>query len=121
MKFLLSLILVIAALTFSTLLIVGHSAEGQVQKAIEQDTRNSGLTFENIRAERQLELSRNSELISTSPAVKALMADSDAASMDDERRRVGHPQKLNFGGSCPCGIIRRRQLWKPLRRGKDDV
>ena len=45
MKFLLSLILVIAALTFPTLLIVGHSAEGQVQKAIEQGTRNSGLTF----------------------------------------------------------------------------
>jgi hypothetical protein len=44
-KFLLSLVLVIAALTFSTLLIVGHSAEGLVQKAIEQDTRNSVLTF----------------------------------------------------------------------------
>ena len=43
-KFLLSLVLVIAALTFSTLLIVGHAAEGQVQKAIEQDTRNSVLT-----------------------------------------------------------------------------
>jgi len=33
-KFLLSLVLVIAALTFSTLLIVGRAAEGQVQKAI---------------------------------------------------------------------------------------
>jgi signal transduction histidine kinase/CheY-like chemotaxis protein len=96
MKFLLSLILVIAALTFSTLLIVGHSAEGQVQKAIEQDTRNSVLTFENIRAERQLELSRNAELISTLPAVKALMTDPDAASMDDAFDGIWHSKNFDL-------------------------
>ena len=96
MKFLLSLIVVIAALTFSTLLIVGHSAEGQVQKAIEQDTRNSVLTFENIRVERQLELSRNAELISTLPAVKALMADSSAASMDDAFEGIWHSKNLDL-------------------------
>jgi signal transduction histidine kinase/CheY-like chemotaxis protein len=73
-KFLLSLVLVIAALTFSTLLIVGRAAEEQVQKAVEQDTRNSVLTFQNIRAERQLELNRQAEIFSTLPAVKALMA-----------------------------------------------
>jgi signal transduction histidine kinase len=95
-KILLSLILVIAALTFSTLLIVGQSAEGQVQKAIEQDTRNSVLTFENIRAERQLELSRNAELISTLPAVKALMADSGAASMDDAFEGVWQSKNLDL-------------------------
>jgi len=96
MKFLLSLVVVIAALTFSTLLIVGHSAEGQVQKAIEQDTRNSVLTFENIRVERQLELSRNAELISTLPAVKALMADPDAANMDDAFEGIWHSKNLDL-------------------------
>jgi signal transduction histidine kinase/CheY-like chemotaxis protein len=96
MKFLLSLILVIAALTFSTLLIVGRSAEGQVQKAIEQDTRNSVLTFENMRAERQLELSRNAELISTLPAVKALMADPGAASMDDAFEGIWHSKNFDL-------------------------
>jgi signal transduction histidine kinase/CheY-like chemotaxis protein len=95
-KFLLSLIVVIAALTFSTLLIVGHSAEGQVQKAIEQDTRNSVLTFENIRAERQLELARNAELISTLPAVKALMTDPDAASMDDAFEGIWHSKNFDL-------------------------
>jgi signal transduction histidine kinase len=95
-KFLLSLVLVIAALTFSTLLIVGHSAESQVRKAIEQDTRNSVLTFENIRAERQLELDRNAELMSTLPAVKALMADPAAAGMDDAFEGIWHSKNFNL-------------------------
>ena len=95
-KFLLSLVLVIAALTFSTLLIVGHSAEGQVQKAIEQDTRNSVLTFENIRADRQLELARSAELMSTLPAVKALMADSDHAGLDEAFEGIWHSKNFDL-------------------------
>jgi len=95
-KFLLSLVLVIAALTFSTLMIVGHAAEEQVQKAIEQDTRNSVLTFENIRAERQLELARNAEILSTLPAVKALMADEDPANMATAFEDVWHSDNLDL-------------------------
>ena len=95
-KFLLSLVLVIAALTFSTLLIVGHSAEGQVQKAIEQDTRNSVLTFGNIRADRQLELARSAELMSTLPAVKALMADSDHAGLDEAFEGIWHSKNFDL-------------------------
>jgi hypothetical protein len=77
-KLLLSLVVVIAALTFSTLLIVGHAAEEQVQTAIEQDTRNSVLTFQNVRAERQVELVRQAEVLATLPSVKALMAGEDS-------------------------------------------
>jgi len=95
-KFLLSLILVIAALTFSTLLIVGHSAEQQVQKAIEQDTRNSVLTFENIRTERQLELARSAELMSTLPAVKSLMADPKAEGTQDAFEGIWHSKNLDL-------------------------
>ena len=95
-KFLLSLVLVIAALTFSTLLIVGHAAEGQVQKAIEQDTRNSVLTFENIRAERQLELARSAELMSTLPAVKALMADTDRAGLNEAFEGIWHSKNFDL-------------------------
>src|SRR5580704_16291796 len=61
-KFLLSLVLIIAGLTFSTLLIVGHAAQEQVQKALEQDTRNSVGTLQNVRAERQIELNRDAEI-----------------------------------------------------------
>ena len=66
-KFLFSIVLIIAGLTFATLLIVGHTAEGQVQREIEKDTRNSILTFENLRAERQLEENRQAELLATLP------------------------------------------------------
>jgi len=82
-KFLLSLVLVIAGLTFATLLIVGRSAQVQVRREIEKDTRNSILTFENLRAERQIELNRQAELLATLPSVKALMSeDTSTASQD---------------------------------------
>ena len=73
-KFLFSIVLIIAGLTFATLLIVGHTAEGQVQREIEKDTRNSILTFENLRAERQLEENRQAELLATLPSVKSLLS-----------------------------------------------
>ena len=88
-KFLLSLVLIIAALTFFTLLIVGRAAEEQVQKAVEQDTRNSVLTFQNIRAERQLDLNRQAEIYSTLPAVKALMVD-DPSNVQSATEEIWH-------------------------------
>jgi signal transduction histidine kinase/CheY-like chemotaxis protein len=88
-KFLLSLVLIIAALTFFTLLIVGRAAEGQVQKAVEQDTRNSVLTFQNIHAARQLELNRQAEIYSTIPAVKALMVD-DPSNVQSATEEIWH-------------------------------
>src|ERR1700678_952474 len=69
-KFLLSLVLVIAGLTFATLAIVGHGAEEQVRKGIEQDTRNSVATFRNVHTERQIVLNREAEIMSTPPPVK---------------------------------------------------
>jgi signal transduction histidine kinase/CheY-like chemotaxis protein len=94
-KFLLSVVLVIVALTFSTLVIVGRAAEEQVQRAVEQDTRNSVLTFQNIRAERQLELNRQAEIFSTLPAVKALMA-GDSADLQNASEEVWHSTNLNL-------------------------
>src|SRR5271156_840592 len=82
-KFLLSLVLIIAGLTFSTLLIVGHAAEEQVQKALEQDTRNSVGTFQNLRAERQMELNRDAEVLASLPSIKSIMADESPAAIQD--------------------------------------
>ena len=45
-KLLISLTLLIAALTFATLAVVRHAAEEQVRTAVEQDARNSVLTFQ---------------------------------------------------------------------------
>ena len=69
-KFLLSLVLLIAALTFATLAVVRHAAEEQVRTAVEQDARNSVRTFQNLRAERQIELDRAAELLATLPELR---------------------------------------------------
>ncbi|MGC1200032.1 MAG: ATP-binding protein [Candidatus Acidiferrales bacterium] len=87
-KFLLSLVLVIAALTSSTLLIVGHTAKEQIQKAVEKDTRNSVLTFQNMRAERQLELNRQAEMFASLPTVKSLVSDEDSADVQTDSEEV---------------------------------
>ena len=86
-KFLLSLVLIIAGLTFSTLLIVGHAAQEQVQKALEQDTRNSVGTFQNVRNERQIELNRDAEILATLPSIKSIMADESPVSDPGSFRR----------------------------------
>ncbi|HEY0702160.1 MAG TPA: ATP-binding protein [Candidatus Acidoferrales bacterium] len=80
-KFLLSLVLIIAGLTFSTLLIVGHAAQEQVEKSLEQDTRNSVATFDNVRAERQIELNRDAEILATLPTIKFIMDNEDPATI----------------------------------------
>ncbi|MFZ0522317.1 MAG: ATP-binding protein [Candidatus Acidiferrales bacterium] len=87
-KFLLSVIAIIAGLTFATLLIVGHAAEEQVQKSVEQDTRNSVLTFQNLRAQRQIELNRSAEIFATLPAVKQLMADENPDKIQDASEEI---------------------------------
>jgi HAMP domain-containing protein len=82
-KFLLSLTIVIAALTFATLAVVRHAAEELVRESVEQDARNSVLTFQNLRAERQFELERSAELLATLPELKAMMADDQVSSIQD--------------------------------------
>lgn len=87
-KLLLSLVLIIAGLTSATLLIVRRATESQIQKGIEKDTRNSILTFQNLRAERQLKLSREAEILATLPSVKALMTDQDSTSVREESEEI---------------------------------
>jgi signal transduction histidine kinase/CheY-like chemotaxis protein len=88
-KFLLSIVSVIAGLTFATLLIVGRTAEKQVQRGMEQDTRNSILTFQNLRAERQLEENRQAELLATLPTIKSLLSpEEDSSEMQEAAERL---------------------------------
>ncbi|MGD0427741.1 MAG: ATP-binding protein [Candidatus Acidiferrales bacterium] len=87
-KFLLSLTLLIAALTFATLAVVRHAAEGQVRAGVEQDARNSVLTFQNLRAERQIQLERTAELLATLPALKEMMADEQVSAMQDASEEI---------------------------------
>jgi signal transduction histidine kinase/ActR/RegA family two-component response regulator len=87
-KLLISLTLLIAALTFATLAVVRHAAEAQVRAAVEQDARNSVLTFQNLRAERQIQLERAAELLATLPELKAMMADEHLGGIQDASEQM---------------------------------
>src|SRR6202451_3279900 len=87
-KFLVSLTLLIAALTFATLAVVRHAAQEQVRAAVEQDARNSVLTFQTLRAERQIQLERTAELLATLPELKAMMADEQLSGMQDASEQM---------------------------------
>jgi len=87
-KFLVSLTLLIAALTFATLAVVRHAAQEQVRAAVEQDARNSVLTFQTLRAERQIQLERTAELLATLPALKEMMADEQLSGMQDASEQM---------------------------------
>ena len=64
-KFLLSLVLVIATMTGGTLLAVRQSMQGQAQRQVEADARNSILTFQIMEQQRRQVLSRKAELLAT--------------------------------------------------------
>jgi len=64
-KFLLSLVLVIATMTGGTLLAVRQSMQGQGQRQVEEDARNSILTYQVMEQQRRLVLSRKAELLAT--------------------------------------------------------
>ena len=62
-KFLLSLVLVIATMTGGTLLTVRQSMQAQAQRQVEEDARNSILTFQVMEQQRRLVLGRKAELL----------------------------------------------------------
>jgi signal transduction histidine kinase/ActR/RegA family two-component response regulator len=64
-KLLLSLVLVIATMTGGTLLTVRESMQGQAQRQVEEDARNSILTFQVMEQQRRLVLGRKAELLAT--------------------------------------------------------
>lgn len=78
-KLLLSLVFVTAALTGITLLTVRHSAQAQVQRQIEEDTRNAVLTIQAVQHQHELILSRKADLL----AMLAYMRGGDPSSIKD--------------------------------------
>src|SRR5690242_11861159 len=64
-KFLLSLVLVIALMTGGTLLVVRQSMQAQAQRQVEEDARNSILTYQVMEQQRRMVLSRKAELLAT--------------------------------------------------------
>lgn len=82
-KFLLSLVLTIAALTCVTLLIVRDQLTERARGEIDEGLRNSILTFQNVQRQREETLARSASLLADLPSLKALMTTHHAATIQD--------------------------------------
>ena len=78
-KFLLSLAVVIVAMTCTTLLVVRQSMQAQSNRQMEEDGRNSLLTFQVMEQQKRLVLSRRAELLAT----LAFMRSGDPTTIQD--------------------------------------
>src|SRR3954453_12377481 len=87
-KFLLSMLLISAGLTSTSLLVVQHSLQKQTRKNIESDLQNSVGTFKNFQQERELTLTRPSELLADLPILRALQTGADAVPNQDPYDRI---------------------------------
>src|SRR5882724_5459054 len=82
-KFLLSMLLISAGLTCTSLLLVRHSVQTEVRREIFADLRNSVSTFQNFQRERELTLTHSAELLADLPSLRALMTTQHDATIQD--------------------------------------
>jgi signal transduction histidine kinase len=82
-KFLLSMLLISAGLTWSSLLLVRRSVQAQVKKSIFADLHNSVSTFQNFQREREITLTHLAELLADLPNLRALMTTQHEATIQD--------------------------------------
>ncbi|HXY15990.1 MAG TPA: HAMP domain-containing sensor histidine kinase [Terriglobales bacterium] len=82
-KFLLSMLLISAGLTATSLLLVRHSVQGQIKREIFADLRNSVTTFQNFQQMRELTLTHSAELLAYQPLLRSLMTAPDEATIQD--------------------------------------
>jgi signal transduction histidine kinase len=85
-KFLLSMVVVSAALTFTTLLVVRHTVQQEVRRGIQRDLENSVSAFHNFQQQREATLERSAALLADLPNVRALMTTHDPATIQDASR-----------------------------------
>lgn len=82
-KFLLSMLLISAGLTWTSLLLVRRSVQAQVKKSIFADLHNSVSTYQNFHRERELTLTHLAELLADLPNLRALMTTRHEATIQD--------------------------------------
>lgn len=87
-KFLFSMLLILAALTSTSLLLVRSRVEQQLRRQIVQDLRNSVATFQNVQRLRVLSLRRSAQLLANLPISRALMTTAHAATIQDASREL---------------------------------
>ncbi len=87
-KFLLSMVVVSAALTLTTLLVVRHTVQQEVRLGIQRDLENSVSAFHSFQQQREVTLERSAALLADLPDVRALMTTHDPATIQDASRNL---------------------------------
>ena len=87
-RFLLSMLLITASLTTTSLLLVRRSVESNVRQQIAVNLRNSVGTFENFQRQRELMLTRSAELLADLPITRAIMTSPDPVTIQDASQDV---------------------------------
>jgi signal transduction histidine kinase len=82
-KFLLSMLLISAGLTATSLLLVRHSLQVQIKNEIFSDLHNSVTTFQNFQQLRENTLTRSAEQLAYQPLLRSLMTAPDEATIQD--------------------------------------
>src|SRR5205809_2337001 len=82
-KFLLSLVIVSASLTWATLLVVRHRVRLRVRDEIFEGLRNSVVTFQSLQRQRERMLDRSAVLLANLPSLKAVMTTEHEATIQD--------------------------------------
>lgn len=85
-KFLLSMVAVSVALTFTTLFAVRRTVQKQVRAEIHRDLQNSVSAFRNVQKQREVTLERSAALLADLPNTRALMTTHDPATIQDASR-----------------------------------
>ena len=87
-KFLLSMVVVSAALTFTTLLVVRRTVQQEIRLGIQRDLQNSVSAFHHFQKQREVTLERSAALLADLPNVRALMTTHDPATIQDASREL---------------------------------
>ncbi|MGA6987343.1 MAG: ATP-binding protein [Terriglobales bacterium] len=87
-KFLLSMVVVSAALTLTTLLVVRHTVQQEVRLGIQRDLENSVSAFHNFQQQREVTLERSAALLADLPDVRALMTTHHPVTIQDASRNL---------------------------------
>jgi signal transduction histidine kinase len=85
-RFLLSMLVITAGLTTTSLLVVQHSVQSHVRQGIVEDLQNSVVTFQNFQREREAMLTRSAELVAYLPITRAILTAPDSATIQDASR-----------------------------------
>ncbi len=82
-RFLLSMLVITAGLTTTSLLLVQHMLKQRVRQNIAEGLHNSVQTFQNFQQERESLLTRLADLLADMPITRALMTTHDPATIQD--------------------------------------